>query len=83
VSETFLGAAPNTCHKILDLGCGSGLCGAALSSNSFHITGVDINPNHMEVAVNTGAYQRLVRNDISATSAQRHFTFYDDYPSKI
>jgi predicted TPR repeat methyltransferase len=47
--------------SILDAGCGTGLSGSALRAAGFqHLTGIDISQDSLDVAVKTGAYERLL-----------------------
>jgi len=51
--------------SILDVGCGTGLCGKALQSKGFvRIDGIDISSNSLEVAGLTGAYRALHAMDL-------------------
>lgn len=50
--------------KILDLGCGTGLCGEYLSHISSHITGVDISPNMLLRAKEKGYYAVCIEQEL-------------------
>lgn len=52
--------------SVLDVGCGTGLVGAALREHgcTARITGLDISPASLDVARRTGAYERLERADL-------------------
>lgn len=54
----------NNLNLILDLGCGTGLCGDVLKEFSKHLIGVDISSKMLEIAQNKGVYERLVSKDI-------------------
>ena len=52
--------------NVLDIGCGSGLSGVALSSSGFkNIDGCDFSPAMLEKAKNTDVYQKLFLADIN------------------
>ena len=51
--------------KIADLGCGSGLVGAALKANDKRtLIGVDISSEMLKKAEKTGKYDKLIKSDI-------------------
>ena len=50
----------------LDLGCGTGLAGAAVRGHAGHLTGVDLSPGMLALARAKGCYDRLVEADIVA-----------------
>ena len=45
--------------RVIDLGCGTGLVGAALEGARAQIVGVDLSPRMLEIAARRGAYARL------------------------
>ncbi|MEJ0096135.1 MAG: methyltransferase [Methylocella sp.] len=45
--------------QLIDLGCGTGLCGAAFRGSSEHLSGVDLSPGMIEVARKKAIYDRL------------------------
>ena len=52
---------------ILDAGCGTGLCGAALSARGYTtIVGVDLTENMLERARDKGVYRELHQMDLTA-----------------
>ena len=58
---------------VLDLGCGTGLCGAVLKTyaNRFGVlTGVDVAPKMLDEARKKALYDRLVQDDILSYLAQ-------------
>jgi predicted TPR repeat methyltransferase len=79
--EGAMHAAERTLHfaSLLDLGCGTGLGGAAFRSAADRITGVDLSPAMMTQAEAKGSYDRLVTADIAAFLAgeARTGTRYD------
>ncbi|MBL26347.1 MAG: hypothetical protein CMM50_02180 [Rhodospirillaceae bacterium] len=52
--------------SILDLGCGTGLCGAAFRSKAAWLEGVDLSPGMIAEAGRRGIYDRLHTTDIVA-----------------
>lgn len=51
--------------RVLDAACGSGLTGSAMRALGFaRIDGIDISPRLLEIAEQTGAYDRLNRVDM-------------------
>ncbi len=55
---------------ILDLGCGTGLVGAALHGNGHHLVGVDLSEKMLARARSRGAYERLHVDEVGAFLAQ-------------
>ena len=53
--------------RILDLGCGSGLCGENIKKNlsSCHLIGVDISSQMLQVAADKKVYDKLIKMDIT------------------
>lgn len=51
-------------HHLLDLGCGTGLAGAAFSDVAQTITGVDLSPNMLALAEKRGVYGALWEMDV-------------------
>lgn len=49
---------------VLDLGCGTGLSGAALRGLARHLTGIDLSPRMLARARERGLYDRLIEGDI-------------------
>ena len=60
-------------RSVLDLGCGTGLCGPLVRGRAGHITGVDLSAQMLAQARNGGAYDELVHADIASwlAGAQR------------
>lgn len=56
--------------QVLDLGCGTGLVGAALAATGARITGVDLSPRMLELAAKRNVYERLVQADVLEALAQ-------------
>lgn len=50
---------------VLDLGCGTGLCGPLLKPLARSMTGVDLSPRMLEMAHKRGLYDELVCSDLS------------------
>ncbi|MEM1385157.1 MAG: methyltransferase domain-containing protein [Pseudomonadota bacterium] len=51
---------------VLDVGCGSGLCGPLLKPPASRLTGVDLSPAMLAKAAAKGCYDRLVEGDLVA-----------------
>ncbi|MEO8132623.1 MAG: tetratricopeptide repeat protein [Betaproteobacteria bacterium] len=64
LAENVAGVAGTAFGSVLDLGCGSGLCGALLAPVAARITGVDVSANMLEKAVARGVYAEVVQRDI-------------------
>ena len=50
--------------RIVDLGCGTGLLGAALTELKAEMTGIDLSQQMLDVAARRGIYARLLKGDI-------------------
>ena len=61
---------------IIDLGCGTGLCGDKFSKISKTLKGVDISPRMLKAASARGIYDELEENDI-LEALVRHQKDYD------
>lgn len=67
-----LGAAqPGTPADVIDLGCGTGLCGPLLRPLARRLVGVDLSGLMLAKAREGGAYDELVQGDVAATLAAR------------
>ena len=60
-----LPGAPPRFEAVLDLGCGTGLMGAALAGRCDQLTGVDLSPAMLALAGRRRLYQRLVLDDLA------------------
>jgi len=66
--EALTGVAWGSVRIAADLGCGTGRTGAWLRSRGVDtIDGVDLTPEMLVVARETGVYRRLIEGDVSAT----------------
>lgn len=61
---------------ILDLGCGTGLCGAPFKVYAQSLTGVDLSGNMLDIAAQKNLYDTLIKKDITAFLADK-VTQYD------
>lgn len=50
--------------RVLDAGCGTGLCGRLLRARCDHLTGIDLAPAMVEQAQRTQVYDRLAADDL-------------------
>lgn len=66
VSETIRLSPGRWFGSALDLGCGTGLCGATLRTCSERVTGVDLSGQMLARARQGGHYAQLVQQDIVA-----------------
>jgi predicted TPR repeat methyltransferase len=57
---------PARFSTVLDLGCGTGLAGAALAHRAGHLTGVDLSPAMLALARGKGCYDRLVASELGS-----------------
>ncbi len=60
---------------VLDLGCGTGLSGAALRGLARQLTGVDLSPRMLAHARQRGLYDRLLEGDIVQVLAGQESSF--------
>ncbi len=58
--------APQAQGRILDVGCGTGLCGVYLRPYARSLVGVDLSANMLELARARGGYDRLVKSELVA-----------------
>jgi predicted TPR repeat methyltransferase len=56
--------------RVIDLGCGTGLVGAALAAAGAEITGVDLSPRMLEIAAGRGAYAHLEQGELIVVLAK-------------
>lgn len=65
-AQETVSAGANITGEILDVGCGTGLCGVALAgAGAKAIDGLDLSPGMLTVAAKTGAYRKLSTADLS------------------
>jgi predicted TPR repeat methyltransferase len=64
VARARAAAADMPFDAMLDLGCGTGLAGAAFRSEARHLTGVDLSPGMVAEARAKGIYDRLETGDL-------------------
>ncbi len=58
-------------RRVLDLGCGTGLCGRLLAPHAEHLVGIDLSAAMLNEARASGLYQELVQADIGDFLAQQ------------
>ena len=63
--DAILAVAPGRKFDILDLGCGTGLCGVRFRDVAKSLTGVDLSPAMIAKAGARGIYDRLMTADIA------------------
>lgn len=60
---------------ILDLGCGTGLCGVSIKPIAKKLFGVDLSPNMLAVAAQKQIYDELITQDITTYLTDKHEQF--------
>jgi predicted TPR repeat methyltransferase len=60
---------------ILDLGCGTGLCGTTFKPLAKSLTGVDLSPKMLEVAATKNIYDALITDNLQTFLAQKQATY--------
>ena len=68
-------AQPPTPADVIDLGCGTGLCGPLLRPLARRLVGVDLSGLMLAKAREGGAYDELVQGDVAAALAARPAAF--------
>lgn len=61
--------------RVLDAGCGTGLCGPVLAPYAAHLTGVDLSANMLARAATRGGYNRLVKAELGEFLARQVMAF--------
>ncbi len=61
--------------RVLDGGCGTGLCGPVLAPYASHLTGIDLSANMLARAAERGHYHALEKAELGAWLAARHAAF--------
>lgn len=61
---TQVSTLPKAQWDILDLGCGTGLCGIPFKSSAKTLTGIDLSSKMLEVAAQKNIYDELLASDI-------------------
>ena len=69
--------SPQAQMDILDLGCGTGLCGDGLRDMARRLVGVDLAPKMLEVARGRGCYGELVQAEIGQYLAAQASASFD------
>ena len=73
--EAVLTVAPGRQFDILDLGCGTGLCGVQFCSIAKVMVGVDLSPAMIAKASERGNYDRLITADIAEAMRDQEKNF--------
>ena len=67
---------PAACDlRVLDGGCGTGLCGPVLAPYAAHLTGIDLSANMLARAATRGGYDALEKAELGAYLASQHAAF--------
>jgi predicted TPR repeat methyltransferase len=69
--DAVCAARPKTPLDIIDLGCGTGLCGVLFRPMARRIVGVDLSPRMIQMAKERGVYDELCEEDLVAALRQR------------
>ena len=72
LTQRLFAHAERPARDVLDLGCGTGLCGPLLRSQAERLAGVDLSPNMLELARARGCYDELVCAELSAYLGTQH-----------
>ncbi len=59
-------------QSVLDLGCGTGLCGKLLQGRADAVDGLDVSRAMLEQARRTGAYRELIHDELESFLAAAH-----------
>lgn len=59
-------------RSVLDLGCGTGLCGALIAPHAEAVDGVDLSAAMLEQARALGVYRELIHEDLTTFLVQAH-----------
>jgi predicted TPR repeat methyltransferase len=70
-------SAPDGEWVVLDLGCGTGLAGAAIAGRCRHLVGVDLSANMLAEARARGVYDRLEHADLVSMARGEAAGTYD------
>jgi predicted TPR repeat methyltransferase len=62
----FYGAEPQACLRVLELGCGTGLCAGALRPRASRLVGLDLSPQMLEQAARRAQYDELHEGELIA-----------------
>ncbi len=61
--------------RILDAGCGTGLCGPLLRSHASQLSGIDLSPKMLERAAIRACYDELFQGELTAFIGTHHQAF--------
>jgi predicted TPR repeat methyltransferase len=75
ICQQIFNLHPASGLDVLDLGCGTGLCGPLLKPLARTLTGVDLSPNMLEMAGKRGMYDQLVCSDLTTFLAPQSACF--------
>jgi predicted TPR repeat methyltransferase len=70
VEETL--SPPKAALDVIDVGCGTGLCGPHLKQYARHLVGVDLSPGMLAKASGRDVYDDLVAGELTAFLASKH-----------
>lgn len=58
---------------VMDMGCGTGLCGERLQASGAHLIGIDLSPGMLAIARNKKIYHELIEGDLLDIMSTRIF----------
>lgn len=68
-------ANPESQYSVVDLGCGTGLCGVEIEPYCRELVGVDLSDEMLKIAEQTAAYSELVRSELVSFLSQSNTRF--------
>lgn len=69
------GIDENRTHDVLDVGCGTGLCGPLLREYAARLVGVDLSAKMLDQARERGVYDELVKGELTAFLRSCHESY--------
>ena len=66
---------PQSQYKVLDAGCGTGLCAAGIKPFANHLTGVDLSPKMLEKARELNLYDDLIASELTEYLSRSPLSF--------
>ncbi|OGT36910.1 MAG: hypothetical protein A3F11_09025 [Gammaproteobacteria bacterium RIFCSPHIGHO2_12_FULL_37_14] len=61
--------------NILDLGCGTGLCGKLFKTNTNYLIGVDLSKKMLAIAAEKSMYDELILSDVLSFLSEQHHSY--------
>jgi predicted TPR repeat methyltransferase len=70
--QAILKVRPSASWEILDLGCGTGLCGQVLKPYAKKLVGIDLSEKMLAVAAQKNIYDELIQDELTSFLEQQH-----------